>query len=154
GGGSELPPRRAPPARTRRGAPPSPRRPGDAERSELKRAFCSSAQRVVEFRERGLDGLHRGKRGLESLLHRLDPAGGRQRLVGRAAGLKPFRCLDGRILQFIESRPLLGRGLYRLGDAIDRQGGDARRPRIAELGESATAYCGGRFIPWRYGGEA
>ena len=40
------------------------------------------AQRTVEFRERGLHGLHRAKRGFEPLLHRLDPTRGGQRLVG------------------------------------------------------------------------
>ena len=100
----------------------SPRGPG-RRTQRIKARLLFVAQRIVEFREHGLHRLHCGKRGLEALLDRLDPAGGRQHLVRRAAGLKPFPCLDGRILQFIESRPLLGRGLYRLGDAIDRQVG-------------------------------
>ena len=100
----------------------SPRRPG-RRTQRIKARLLFVVQRIVEFRELGLHRLHCGKRGFKALLHRLDPAGWRQHLVGRAAGLKPFPCLDGRILQFIESRPLLGRGLYRLGDAIDRQVG-------------------------------
>src|SRR5262249_25621912 len=34
------------------------------------------AQRIVEFRERRLHGLHRAERGVEPLLHRLDPSRG------------------------------------------------------------------------------
>jgi hypothetical protein len=55
--------------------------------------------------------LHCGKRGLKALLHRLDPAGGGERLVARAIDLEAFRRLDRRILQFVEGSPLCGRGL-------------------------------------------
>ncbi len=46
----------------------------------LKAAYV--AQRIVEFHERGSHGLHCAKRGVEPLLHRLDPTRGGQRLVG------------------------------------------------------------------------
>ena len=62
----------------------SPRRPG-RRTQRIKARLLFVVQRIVEFRELGLHRLHCGKRGLEALLHRLDPAGGRQRLVGRAA---------------------------------------------------------------------
>jgi hypothetical protein len=47
-------------------------------------------------------GLHRAKRGVEPLLHRLNPTRGGEHLVGRATDLKAFRRLDGGILQFVE----------------------------------------------------
>jgi hypothetical protein len=77
------------------------------------------AQRIVEFRERGLHGLHCAKCGVEPLLHRLDTTREGQHLVGRAT----FRRLDGGILQVVERGPLRRRGLDRLADAVDRQVG-------------------------------
>jgi hypothetical protein len=59
----------------------SPRRPG-RRTQRIKARLLFIAQRTVEFRERGLHGLHRAKRGVEPLLHRLDPTRGGQRLVG------------------------------------------------------------------------
>src|SRR5262249_36385540 len=50
----------------------SPHRPGGrTQRIETRPLFI--AQRIVEFRERGLQGLHGGERGVAPLLHRLDP---------------------------------------------------------------------------------
>src|SRR6266581_946156 len=85
---------------------------GRAQRIEARLLFI--AQRVVEFRERRLHGLHRGESGVEPLLHRLDPTRGGQRLVDRAIDLEAFRRLDGRVLQFVERGPLRRRGLNRL----------------------------------------
>src|SRR5262249_8840154 len=64
------------------------------------------AQRIVEFRERGLHGLHCAKRGVESLLHRLDTTRGGQHLVGRATDLEAFRRL-GRVETVPLPSPLL-----------------------------------------------
>ena len=119
----------------------------------LKWRFWFIAQRIVEFRERGLHGLHRAKRGVEPLLHRLDPTRGGEHLVGRATDLKAFRRFDGGILQFVERGPLRRRGLDRLADAVDRQVGDAGRLLIAKLREIAPVLAGGvGIIPsarWR-----
>src|SRR5262249_35163117 len=98
-----------------RPAPPSPRPPGPpTERIEAGLLFI--AQRIVEFRERRLYGLHRGERGVEPLLHRLDPTRGGQRLVGRAIDLEAFRRLNRRILQVVQRGSLRRRGLDRLRD--------------------------------------
>ena len=115
----------------------------EAERSGIKARLLFIAQRIVEFHERGSHGLHCAKRGVEPLLHRLDPTRGGQRLVARATDLKAFRRLDGGILQFVERGPLRRRGLDRLADAVDRQIGGAGRPLIAELREIAPVLAGG-----------
>src|SRR5262249_34225515 len=91
------------------------------------------AQRIVEFRERRLHGLHCARRGVEPLLHRLDTTRGGQHLVGRATDLEAFRRLDGGILQVVERGPLRRRGLDRLADAVDRQVSGAGRLLVAKL---------------------
>src|SRR5262249_24911809 len=45
---------------------------GGAQRIEARLLLV--AERVVEFRQRGLHGANRGERGLQALLHGLDPA--------------------------------------------------------------------------------
>ncbi len=64
-------------------------------------------------------------------------------MIGRAIDLEPFRRVDGGILQFIERGLLRRRRLNRLGDAIDRQIGDARRLLIAEFREIALILSDG-----------
>src|SRR5262249_41800625 len=120
----------------------SPHRPG-GRTQRIEARLLLIAQRIVEFRERRLHGLHRGERGVEPLLHRLDPTRGGQRLVGRAIDLEAFRRLDRRIPQFVERGALRRRGLDRLGDAIDRQVGHARRLLIAKPREIALILGGG-----------
>src|SRR5262245_31423352 len=78
----------------------SPRRPG-RRTQRIKARLLFVAQRIVEFREGGPNRLHCGKRGLQALLHRLDPTGRGERLVGWAFGFDPFPGLDGGILQFV-----------------------------------------------------
>src|SRR6266403_1904866 len=69
-------------------------------------------------------------------------------------GLEPLRRLDRSILQFVERGPLRRIRLNRLGNAIDRKVGHARRRLIAELGETALVLSGRGFVPWRCGVEA
>src|SRR5262249_28695619 len=114
---------------------------GGTQRIEARLLFI--AQRIVELRERRLHGLHRGERGIEPLLHRLDPTRGGERLVGRAIDLEAFRRLDRRILQFVERGPLRWHGLDGLGDAIDRQVGHGRRLLIAKPREIELVLCRG-----------
>ena len=87
-----------------------PRRPG-RRTQRIKARFLFVTQRIVEFRKRGPYGLHRAERGVEPLLHRLDPNGRRQYLVARAIDLEPFRRLYGCILQLVECSLLFRRGL-------------------------------------------
>src|SRR5262245_46386504 len=61
---------------------------GRTQRIEAR--FLFVAQRIVEFRERGLHGFHCTKRGVEPLLHRLDTTRGGQHLVGRATDPEAF----------------------------------------------------------------
>src|SRR5262249_4895472 len=117
---------------------------GRTQRIEARLLFI--AQRIVEFRERGLHGLHCAKRGVEPLLHRLGPTRGAEHWVGRATDLETFRRLDGGILQFVERSPLRQRGLDRLAYAVDRQVGDAGRLLIAKLREIALVLAGGVSI--------
>jgi hypothetical protein len=114
---------------------------GRTQRIEARLLFIT--QRIVEFRERGLHGLHCAKRGVEPLLHRLGTTRGGQHLVGRATDLEVFRRLDGGILQVVERGPLRRRGLDRLADAVDRQVGDAGRLLVAKLREIALVLAGG-----------
>jgi hypothetical protein len=122
---------------------PAAHRPG-RRTQRIKPRLLFVAQRIVEFRERWLHRLHCGKRCLEALLHRLDPAGRGERLVARTIDLEAFRRLifNRGILQFVEGGTLRGRGLNRLGDAIDRQVGDAGRLLVAEFREIAPVFSG------------
>ncbi len=121
------------------------RRPG-RRTQRIKARLLFIAQRIVKFPERGPYGLHRAERGVEPLLHRLDSSGRGQHLIGRALRLEPFRRLDRGILQFIERNALRRRGLNRLGDAIDRQVGNARRSLVAEPREIALVLRGGTAV--------
>jgi len=107
----------------------SPGRTGGRTQQRIKARLLFIAQGIVEFHERGSHGLHCAKRGVEPLLHRLDPTRGGQCLVARATDLKAFRRLDGGTLQFVERGPLHRRGLDRLADAVDRQIGGATSHR-------------------------
>src|SRR5262249_15322670 len=82
---------------------------GRTQRIEARLLFI--AQRIVEFRERGLHGFHCAKRGVEPLLHRIDTTRGGQHLVGRATDPEAFPRLDGGILQVFESGPMRRRWL-------------------------------------------
>ena len=119
----------------------SPRRArGRTQRIKARLLFI--IQRIVEFRERGLHDLHCGKRGVEPLLHRLDPTRGGEHLVGRATDLKAFRRLDGGILQFVERGLLRRRGVDRLADTVDRQIGYPRRALVTKRREVALVLSG------------
>src|SRR5262249_55148695 len=129
----------------------SPHRPG-GRTQRIEACLLFIAQRIVEFRERGLHGLHCAKRGVESLLHCLDTTRGGQHLVGRATDLEAFRRLDGGILQVVERGPLRRHGLDRLADALDRQVGDAGRLLVAKVREIALVLAGGVGIRRRRDG--
>ena len=105
------------------------------------------AEPIIELRERGLHGADRAERGLEPLLHGLDPTRGRERLVAGAVGLERVRRLGGRILQFVEGGTLHLRGLHRLGNAINRKIGHSRRTLVAELAEVPLVFAGGGLAP-------
>ena len=129
----------------------SPRRAGGrTQRIEARLLFIT--QRIVEFRERGLHGLHCAKRGVEPLLHRLDTTRRGQHFVGRATDLEAFRRLDGGIIQVVERGPLRRRGLDRLADAVDWEVGDAGRLLVAKLREIALVVAGGVGIVCRRDG--
>ena len=119
----------------------------DDERKRIEARLLLIAEPVIELRERGLHGADRAERGLEPLLHGLDPTRGRERLIAGAVGLERVRRLGGRILQFVEGGALHQRGLHRLGNAIDRKIGHPRRALVAELAEVPLVFAGGGIAP-------
>src|SRR6266436_8689628 len=124
---------------------------GGVRTQRVEACFLLVAKPVIELRERGLHGRHRTVRGCKPLLHGLDAARGRDCRIDRAISLKPFCRLGGHILQFVKRRPLRWRRLRRLGNAVERQVRDRRRPLAAELGEGALIFFGDGLTTWRYG---
>jgi hypothetical protein len=77
-------------------------------------------ERPVEGRERGLDHVEGFKRGVDALLHRLEPRRRRRAHVLRAVGGKPLRRLFGARAQAFERGALLLVGADDLSDRIER----------------------------------
>src|SRR5262249_12260937 len=64
------------------------------------------AERRVELRERGLNGLHRAQHRIEPLLHRLQTAHRRERAISRAIRAQLIDRLGSGVLQLLEGAAL------------------------------------------------
>src|SRR5205823_5424931 len=110
-----------------------------ADAMALKRAFCSSLERLIEALESRAHGLHGCKHDLQPDLHGREPSGRDAGQILRTTGLEHVDRFGACGTQFVQRGTLRISWLHHLGDALDRPVGELRGGAAANFRRAALA---------------